>query len=634
LSIASAACCAIVRDRLGGIQRDDRELGEEVGRRRDRDERRRRALLEERAQQRVGAAEARDGGQVEEQRRVGARGPRLGPLEDRAHRGGEPRLGDVDRARHELVAALVGDADHGGVDAELPDEGLRDGGERRVERERLRERPRDLVERRHLPRRRPLRLEDLRELGAELGRALVQPRVLDGDRELRRERAQQRHVSFGKVARARVGDQEADRLLAHLQRHRDGGRLRGRCERRPDRRERRLDAADVRVERRARAQRAGERLGRALGDLVVPARDAAAGGREQPSVLAEVDADLVDLQELGDSLDGRLERVRERETGDRLADDLEERPRPLEIELERARPVRRLQRVRGARRESGERRQIVGVRHRFRRVEELQRRERRLAERKGGDVLQRSGQRLLAGDRGRPPRLEHLARDRGGGGQCSLDLADARQPLGHVAGDAPQDTAARTGRLGGDPHGLVPGAAHVAAGRECLARELEPGRTADAGAGDERPDGQPDLRRHELDDCAVAVSERLLPHDLDGADDATARACHLDGRSGCVRALGRPRDRLRELTRLEPLRRDARAGDLGSERRAVGRRGARDEVSLVVDDAQDDEVGARRLGGAGRERRERRPQVAGRSDPARGFGERLHRQSLGFDGHR
>ena len=134
------------------------------------------------------------------------------------------------------------------------DDRRRDGVERRVERQALRERARDLVERVHLPRRLALRLEHVAERLAELLRPLVQPRVLHGDRELGGERREQRDVALAERARARVGDEQPDRLVAHVQRHGERRALPGGRERRARPGERRLVVRDVaRGRRRARA---------------------------------------------------------------------------------------------------------------------------------------------------------------------------------------------------------------------------------------------------------------------------------------------------------------------------------------------------------------------------------------------
>jgi hypothetical protein len=151
----------LLRDRAGGRQRlgadrarrveaEDRQLRQELAGGCDREERGRRALVEERDQQRMRAAESPRRRDIEHERLVRARRPRLRPLEDRPHGIVHPRLGDVHRPRDELVAALVRDSDHGGVDAEHVDDRRRHRRECLLERETLRERARDLVERVHL----------------------------------------------------------------------------------------------------------------------------------------------------------------------------------------------------------------------------------------------------------------------------------------------------------------------------------------------------------------------------------------------------------------------------------------------------------------------------------------------------
>ena len=64
-------------------------------------------------------------------------------------------------------------------------------------------------------------------------------------------------------------------------------------------------------------------------------RGSAAGRLLERAVCqTEVDGDAVDAEDLGDALDGGLERVRDRELGGRLDDDLEQRARARELERE------------------------------------------------------------------------------------------------------------------------------------------------------------------------------------------------------------------------------------------------------------------------------------------------------------
>ena len=59
-------------------------------------------------------------------------------------------------------------------------------------------------------------------LAAQLGRLLVELRVLDGDRELYRKRAEESSLVLGRTAaERRVGRQQADHLCADDKRHRE-----------------------------------------------------------------------------------------------------------------------------------------------------------------------------------------------------------------------------------------------------------------------------------------------------------------------------------------------------------------------------------------------------------------------------
>ncbi len=85
----------------------------------------------------------------------------------------------------------------------------------------------------------------------------------------------------------------------------------------------------------------------------------------------EVDGHPVDAEQFGDSLDGRLERVRDGQLRSRLHDHLEQRPRPLELEREEARALAGAQRVRRANSERREVRELLRVGFLSRGVEEL-----------------------------------------------------------------------------------------------------------------------------------------------------------------------------------------------------------------------------------------------------------------------
>jgi len=87
----------------------------------------------------------------------------------------------VDPDRDEQLTALVGHAEHCGIDFEQVDHRVDDGVKRRIEGQALRERARDLVERPQLARALPLERKDVFELRPVPRRLLVQLRVLECD---------------------------------------------------------------------------------------------------------------------------------------------------------------------------------------------------------------------------------------------------------------------------------------------------------------------------------------------------------------------------------------------------------------------------------------------------------------------
>ena len=112
-------------DRATGMQRDDRERREQLGRRRDRDDGRARALAQKRRQQRERATERLRPVGVEKQRLASLEQreqlpPRqlLRPREQRTRSGVDALVVHVHRPRGQLDPALVGHPDHGGVDPE------------------------------------------------------------------------------------------------------------------------------------------------------------------------------------------------------------------------------------------------------------------------------------------------------------------------------------------------------------------------------------------------------------------------------------------------------------------------------------------------------------------------------------
>src|SRR5256714_1481846 len=126
-------------------------------------------------------------------------------------------------------------------------------------------------------------------------------------------------------------------------------------------------------------------LEQALADSHVRAREAALRCGLEPVVFDEVDGQPLCRQQLPHAFDGGLERVRERELGDRLADDREERLGALEVLGKRPATFAGTERVRGADGKSGESRQQRAVGIRCLGEDELEGTQRRLPELKGGE---------------------------------------------------------------------------------------------------------------------------------------------------------------------------------------------------------------------------------------------------------
>ena len=213
-------------DRPTGMQRDDRERCEQLGRCCDRDDRRARALAQERRQQSERAAERLRPVGVEQQRLASLEqcqqlSPRqlLRPREQRTRSCVDVLVVHVHGPCDQFDPALVGHPDHSRVDPEQGHDRLREHIQRRLERETLRERARDLELRIQPLRSLPLRAECLLELPAERRRPLVQARVLHGDRQLCGERDEQRSlVGAQRAWLARIDGEQADGLVADYER--------------------------------------------------------------------------------------------------------------------------------------------------------------------------------------------------------------------------------------------------------------------------------------------------------------------------------------------------------------------------------------------------------------------------------
>ena len=355
---------------------------------------------------------------------------RLRPEEDRAHGFVDARLGDVHRARHQPLTPLVR---HAGSAprrrralrrscAQPPEGSLRATGSAAKEREisysartcfdaafsdssaRSRSSPRQL-------------------------RALVQLRVLDRDCELRCEGRQQ----CGLVLR-----QDAS---APRERHRAGRQPR------PAARSGTAIAASMPASAAAAPAPASrgsvrtllttrmprERNGPSMSSSKRSARrtcgpvSPSAAAAIEPLVLAEVNGETIRVEQLGDARDRRLERMRERELRDRLADDREQCTRPVELTGKPARTHARTQRMGGADAKGGKHCEVFLARREPSGEEQLQSPDRRLTELQGGsDVPVRIGEALYLFDRHGPP-----ARER---------------PLGHCASLGHRCRRGRSGR--------------------------------------------------------------------------------------------------------------------------------------------------------------------------------------------
>ena len=216
----------------------------------------------------------------------------------------------------------------------------------------------------------------------------------------------------------------------------------------------------------ARAQRRGEQR---IGDCLVRPLDASARRDDRPAILTEIDGDAVGAEQLGNALDRRVERVREGQASDRLADDRQQCPAPLELEPGLTGALRRTERVRGADGEAGELRACPLVRRAARRKAQLQRADRRLAQ------LQRHRLALapVAAHRHRPLLLlDGRARD-GLEPRIRLDRAMATLGLELSATQAPHERCFRSCSDHGEPGDAPGGALVVGDGGERVSGDVQ-----------------------------------------------------------------------------------------------------------------------------------------------------------------
>ena len=312
------------------------------------------------------------------------------------------------------------------------------------------------------------------------------------------------------------------------------------------------------------------------GDIVVGGRVTTTRRRAKPAVLLQEHAHLLDLQELGDSLDCGLQGVGQREPRDRLGHHLEQRASAFELELEVARALGRAQGVCGAGRERRQGRQVGLGRRDILREEELQRGERRLPERQRRDLRRPR----VVGDAGRTSLLDRLADDRRGPAEARLDGAERGDQLGPLRARrqrAPPrapvvSTAIRTACCAAR-RGSPPAARASPASSSRWARTREPGDLRS-----ERPHGERELSGGKPRERTIVVTEVVAdPDQLHRADNVAAGARghgEQPGRPSLLRspaALARSRRRRRPLRRARVSRPPRRRATSRRARRLVSR---------------------------------------------------------------
>ncbi len=196
----------------------------------DRNDCSRRAALEKRDEQTVCAPQLGGDAGIEQQRppageeAAQARRQRLWPLQDRLDRLGHSLVANVQGLSDEGLAALIGHPDSDSVEPKQLGERSHERLERRLEREALGERPRDLVEGAQRSGGLLLRFERFTPFGISPLQLLVEARVLDGDRELRGERGHQSElVRRQRSSAGRIDGEQSDQVLANAERQADCG---------------------------------------------------------------------------------------------------------------------------------------------------------------------------------------------------------------------------------------------------------------------------------------------------------------------------------------------------------------------------------------------------------------------------
>ena len=436
--------------------------------------------------------------------------------EDGLDRSLEPGARHMDRLCDKRLAALVRESDHRRIDLEEVDERATDRVERLVEREALRERARDLVEGGEPPCYDALRLQRPLALGPEVRRLLVQPGVLDRDRDLARQGRQERRlIGRQPPATRRVDRQQADDVVSDEQRDRVSRLDSCLTERGAHGREVPVASGVGHGDEAAGAKRAERELEQPLGHDDMRPREVPRGGRLEPAALSQVHAQGAHPDEARHAVERRVERVRERQLSGRLADDGEQVPRPLQLTARFAGALPGTQRLSRSGGEPRKRGEVEGRRELPGREDQLEDTQRGLAEGQRGDddaaeLLEGRGN---GGTGSRPgEHTDELGVDGAGSGH-QIEL------LGAVR--SPDHAPVGSGHVGGEPGDPIGHAALVRPGGKRLGDQREPrqlgGSIVDGrvGAQHERNLGAAEARRLGLG----AEKSGPGPHQLQRGDD-------------------------------------------------------------------------------------------------------------------
>ena len=324
----------------------------------------------------------------------------------------------------------------------------------RFERQALGEGLRHRVEAAELPGGQPLGLQRaLEDLESSL-RALVQARVLDGDRELPGERQEQLLPLPGRGGAAAEDREGSDRLVADEERDEERPADAALLDDALEPREARV-GPQVLTKRKPRLRK-GPSASSSSRSATSPCGAVETAGRpgDEAALVAQVDGDLPARGQLGNALDRDLERVRQREPGDRLADDRDERLRAPERRLDLGGVTAAAQRERRSRAEGRQALQprlgsSLGVEG------EPERRGGRLSQRHG---VEKPGARARRAPVAALERAPYALGRLDGAGRSSAEAVRGeerrRRPF---LIEPPERSSRRADGLGGEPHDLPRG---------------------------------------------------------------------------------------------------------------------------------------------------------------------------------